>query len=82
MLTGRNSVRTCGLISLGNARAVTVYMTYVGGYPGNYDRRAGKEVRPLRPGLFICGHSNILKVMRDQALGHVHMNPGGCGHNE
>src|ERR1019366_2150756 len=57
------------------------YMTHIGGYPGNYDRRAGKEVRRLRPGLFICGHSHILKVMRDQALGLVHMNPGACGHN-
>jgi hypothetical protein len=40
-------------------------MTHIGGYPGNYDRRAGKDVRRLRPGLFICGHSHILKVMRD-----------------
>ena len=60
---------------------LNVYMTHIGGYPGNYDRRAGKEVRRLRPGLFICGHSHILKVMRDQALGLVHMNPGACGHN-
>ena len=35
----------------------------------------------MRPGLFICGHSPILKVMRDQALDLVHMNPGACGHN-
>jgi putative phosphoesterase len=58
-----------------------VYMTHIGGYPGNYDRRAGKELRRLRPGLFICGHSHILKVMRDPALGLVHMNPGACGHH-
>jgi len=31
--------------------------------------------------LFICGHSHILKVMRDPALGLIHMNPGACGHN-
>jgi hypothetical protein len=58
---------------------LNVYMTHIGGYPGNYDRRAGKEVRRLRPGLFISGHSHILKVMRDEALGLVHMNPGVCG---
>jgi hypothetical protein len=56
-------------------------MTHIGGYPGNYDRRGGKEVQRLRPGLFICGHSHILNVMRDQALDLVHMNPGACGHN-
>jgi putative phosphoesterase len=58
-----------------------VYMTHIGGYPGNYDARAKKELVRRRPGLFICGHSHILKVMRDQGLGLVHMNPGACGHH-
>ena len=60
---------------------LNVYMTHIGGYPGNYDRRARREVHRLRPGLFICGHSHILKVMRDKTLGLVHMNPGACGHH-
>jgi putative phosphoesterase len=59
---------------------LSVYMTHIGGYPGNYDARARTELRRLRPGLFICGHSHILKVMRDSALGLLHMNPGACGH--
>jgi hypothetical protein len=58
---------------------VGVYMTHIGGYPGNYDRKAAKELGRLRPGLFLCGHSHILKVMRDPALGLIHMNPGACG---
>lgn len=58
-----------------------VYMTHIGGYPGHYDAGIAKKLRQLRPGLFICGHSHILKVMRDRALGLVHMNPGACGHN-
>jgi uncharacterized protein len=58
-----------------------VFMTHIGGYPGNYDARAGKVIRRLHPGLFICGHSHILKVMRDPALRLLHMNPGACGHN-
>jgi putative phosphoesterase len=57
-----------------------IYMTHIGGYPGNYDARARKELRRLQPGLFICGHSHILKVMRDSALALLHMNPGACGH--
>ena len=28
-----------------DCQGITVYMTHFGGYPGNYDRRAGKEVR-------------------------------------
>jgi predicted phosphodiesterase len=59
---------------------VAVYMTHIGGYPGNYDRRAAKEIPRHNPGLFICGHSHILKVIRDPALGLLHMNPGACGH--
>ncbi len=63
-----------------DCQGITVYMTHVGGYPGNYDPRAEKKLRRLRPALFICGHSHILKVMRDSALGLLHMNPGACGH--
>ncbi len=58
-----------------------VFMTHIGGYPGNYSRSARATLRAERPGLFICGHSHILKVMRDVALGLIHMNPGACGHN-
>jgi uncharacterized protein len=58
-----------------------VYMTHIGGYPGNYDRRAKKELTRLRPDLFICGHSHILRIARDPALGLLYMNPGACGHH-
>lgn len=65
-----------------DCEGVRVYMTHIGGYPGNYDRR----VLPIlstrrRPALFICGHSHILRVMRDPALGLLHMNPGAAGHH-
>ena len=64
-----------------NCEGVRVYMTHIGGYPGNYDRRAKKEITRLRPDLFVCGHSHILRVARDPAIGLLHMNPGACGHN-
>jgi putative phosphoesterase len=59
---------------------VRVYMTHIGGYPGHYEGKVKGELQRRRPGLFIAGHSHILKVMRDQELGLVHMNPGACGH--
>jgi uncharacterized protein len=62
-----------------DGEGVRVYMTHIGGYPGRYDVRARKELLRRRPGLFICGHSHILRVMRDHALGLVHMNPGAAG---
>jgi putative phosphoesterase len=57
-----------------------VYMTHIGGYPGAYDPEARREILTYKPGLFICGHSHILKVMRDQQLGLIHLNPGAAGH--
>src|SRR5437764_13875022 len=38
------------------ADGVSVYMTHIGGYPGNYERRAKKELAARKPDLFICGH--------------------------
>ncbi|MFL6415265.1 MAG: metallophosphoesterase family protein [Bryobacteraceae bacterium] len=60
---------------------VRVYMTHIGGYPGNYDRRTQAKLLRQKPDLFICGHSHILRVMRDLNLKLLHMNPGACGHN-
>lgn len=36
-------------------------------------------MREHRPGLFISGHSHILKVIHDPALNCLHMNPGAAG---
>ncbi len=64
-----------------NCAGLGVYMRHIGGYPGAYDTAAKKELLRRRPGLFICGHSHILKVMRDPALHLLHMNPGACGYH-
>lgn len=56
-----------------------VWITHIGGYPGRYDRRVRTDIYNNPPGLFICGHSHILKVMPDKELGLLHMNPGAAG---
>jgi putative phosphoesterase len=60
---------------------VPVFMTHIGGYPGRYEPRVRKILLtgPPRKGLFISGHSHILKVMPDRALDFLHINPGACG---
>lgn len=60
---------------------VPVFMTHIGGYPGRYAPRVREILRrePPRGGLFISGHSHILKIMPDAALGFLHINPGACG---
>lgn len=56
-----------------------VIMTHIGGYPGKYPARIRELLQARKPGLFICGHSHILKVMYDKTLGLLHINPGACG---
>lgn len=57
-----------------------VLMTHIGGYPGRYDPRARELIDKYRPDIFVCGHSHILKVMRDPKRGGMLvMNPGAAG---
>ncbi len=56
-----------------------VFITHIGGFPGRYNSRVKAEILNSKPDLVICGHSHILKVMRDHNLGHLHMNPGAAG---
>lgn len=56
-----------------------VLMTHIGGYPGHYDPRIRRQLYANPPQLFISGHSHILKVLYDDTLGALHINPGAAG---
>ena len=56
-----------------------VLMTHIGGYPGRYDPRARKLIDEYRPDIFVCGHSHILKVVRDPGRNMMVINPGAAG---
>lgn len=56
-----------------------VLITHIGGYPGRYNKRVYEIFLQNPPGLFICGHSHILKVMFDKQFNFLHINPGACG---
>ena len=56
-----------------------ILMTHIGGYPGRYDARARELIDRYRPDIFICGHSHILKVVRDTKRNMLVMNPGAAG---
>ena len=60
---------------------VKVFMTHIGGRPGRYAKGIGQQIKSVKPKLFICGHSHILKVMYDKKLSLLHMNPGAAGKN-
>ena len=56
-----------------------ILMTHIGGYPGRDDVRARKLIDEFKPDIFICGHSHILKVVRDPKRNMLVLNPGAAG---
>ncbi len=62
-----------------DCEGLKVFMTHIGGYPGRYNARVRALLDQEKPGLYICGHSHILKVMPDKKRQLLHINPGAAG---
>lgn len=64
---------------------LNILMTHIGGYPGHYDFHARQLIDRYRPDIFVCGHSHILRVMRDEhypcgdGRDMLVINPGAAG---
>jgi len=58
---------------------VTVFMTHIGGRPKRYAKGISEKLTRLKPQLFICGHSHILKVAYDNDSELLYINPGAAG---
>ncbi|MBK7884230.1 MAG: metallophosphoesterase family protein [Chitinophagaceae bacterium] len=58
---------------------VKVMMRHIGGYPPKYNPVTKKELLIHKPQICISGHSHILKVMYDDVLQCLHINPGAAG---
>lgn len=59
---------------------VKVGITHIAGTPGKYKPDAKKLLEQQVPDILVCGHSHILKVMRDEAFGRMlFINPGAAG---
>jgi putative phosphoesterase len=58
-----------------------IIMKHIGGYPNHYDPSILETIRRNPPGLFISGHSHILKVIYDKKYQLLHINPGAAGKN-
>jgi putative phosphoesterase len=58
---------------------VKVLMRHIGGSPPRYNPATKKELVVNKPQLFISGHSHILKVIYDDKINCLHMNPGAAG---
>lgn len=58
---------------------VKVMIRHIGGSPPRYNPETKKELLIHKPQLFISGHSHILKVMFDNKINCLYMNPGAAG---
>ena len=58
---------------------VNIFIQHIGGYPGRYSPGVKDEIIKNNIDLFISGHSHILKIMFDDKLHCLHMNPGAAG---
>lgn len=59
--------------------SVPVFMIHIGGYPNRYAPGVKQQLQAAGARLFICGHSHILKIMYDESINCLHMNPGAAG---
>jgi putative phosphoesterase len=58
---------------------VKVMIRHIGGYPPKYNPETKKELFIHKPQVFIAGHSHILKIIYDNILQCLHINPGAAG---
>lgn len=61
------------------AENITVCMQHIGGYPRKYAPGIRQKIGEIKPQIFISGHSHILKIMYDDKLQCLHINPGAAG---
>ena len=62
-----------------NCEEVKVMIKHIGGYPGRYAPGVKDIIQKEKIKLFISGHSHILKIIYDEKLECLHMNPGAAG---
>ncbi len=59
---------------------ISVLMIHIGGYPGAWPGTVNQLINNYKPQVFICGHSHILKIVRDTKHNNMLcINPGAAG---
>ncbi len=61
---------------------LSIWMTHIGGAPPNYNPRIKKILQSKIPNIFICGHSHILRIKKDERYQNMlYLNPGAAGNH-
>lgn len=57
-----------------------IWITHIGGKPPTYNPTVRPTLAGNPPDIFVCGHSHILKIVRDPTKGNLlFINPGAAG---
>ena len=56
-----------------------VFIKHIGGYPPKYNHDLRNRLDLIKPDLFICGHSHIVKIIKDPERKLLNINPGASG---
>lgn len=56
-----------------------VLMIHIAGNPPAYTESIRKLLDHHKPAVMVCGHSHILKIVRNPKTGLLHINPGAAG---
>lgn len=56
-----------------------VWITHIGGRPGNYATPIRSTLKSQPPQIFVCGHSHICSVKFDPEFNMLYLNPGAAG---
>lgn len=62
-----------------NVEGLKVFIKHIGSYPPKYNYHIRSRLDLVNPGLFICGHSHIVKIIKDPYRELLHINPGASG---
>jgi len=65
-----------------DCEGLKILITHIGGKPPAYNPRVKKLLLKANPDIFICGHSHMLLIKRDEANNNMlFVNPGAAGNH-
>lgn len=64
-----------------NVEGLKILMIHIAGPPLKYTPEVRKLIQENQPGLLICGHSHIARIMQDVPNKLLYMNPGAAGNH-
>lgn len=71
--------RKCRELEIFKVEGVRVLLTHIGGYPGKWAKGMKQLLIDEKIDLMVDGHSHLLKILYDNQLNLLHINPGAAG---